>query len=175
MSEQRLFSPRDIARAAKTFTYCYGLSPAARRVGLALLDHLNVHNGRCDPSEARLASLLHLTDRTVRHAKYELRRVGFLAWKSHGGLPLTSDYRFQWKAVHAACDRIEAHAKELVPRRTRGLERQFPAGMYQEGQTGNSLPQTGNSLPTRPEASFRQTNPLNYPIELYQEALKEEG
>src|SRR5262245_39609528 len=90
----RLISPRDIARAAKTLNYVWGLSPSARRVGLALLDHLNVHNARCDPSEERLAALLHISVRAVRNGKSELRRVGFLTWKSHGGLPLTSDYRF---------------------------------------------------------------------------------
>jgi hypothetical protein len=55
---------------------CYGLSPSARRVGLALLDHLNVHNGRCDPSEARLAAMLHISARAVRNGKAELRRAG---------------------------------------------------------------------------------------------------
>lgn len=171
----RLISPRDIARAAKTLIYVYGLSPSARRVGLALLDHLNVHSARCDPGEARLAAMLHISERAVRNAKHELRRVGFLTWRSHGGLPLTADYRFRFGPLHAACDRIEAEARLLLPRRRRGSDRQISAGMDQEGQTGSSVPETGNFVPFRPEPSFRQTNPLNYPTELSQEALKGTG
>ena len=40
----------------------------------------------------------------------------------------------------------------------------FHSGMDQEGQTGTSVPQTGNFVPSRQEHSFRQTNPLNSPL-----------
>lgn len=141
----RLIWPRDIARAAKTLVYVCGLSPAARRVGLALLDHLNVRTARCDPGETRLAAMLHLSERQIRNGKAELARVGYLKWISHGGAYLTSDYRLNFVALHAACDRIEAEAAELIPRRRRaGFQtgKKFPVC-----ETGNSLPETGNFLP----------------------------
>jgi hypothetical protein len=114
---------------------------------LALLDHLNVYNGRCDPSEARLAAMLSFSDRTVRKGKAELRRAKFLTWKSHGGLPLTADYRLNFVILHATCDRIEAEAKELVPRRQRGSNRQDSSDIAETAQTGTSIPQTGTEVP----------------------------
>lgn len=115
----RLYSSSDKARAAKAFIYVPNLSPAARRVGLALLDHLNNESGRCDPSESRLAFMLGISARQVRNAKAELASRGFLSWNSHGGVNLTSDYRLHFPNLHAECTRIEAEAKELLPRRRR--------------------------------------------------------
>ena len=168
---RRLFSPSDIARASKALVYCYGLTPAARRVGLALLDHLNVYSGRCDPGEARLAYMLHISQRQVRNAKAQLARCGFLKWQSHGGVNLTSDYRLNFAYLHAACDRIEADAKQLLPRRCRAG---FQSGkILPVCETGNSVPETGNSLPPeRKQVSDKLTHEPTQPI--YQEALKEE-
>jgi hypothetical protein len=160
-TRRRLVSPKDVARAAKGLNYVYGLSPSARRVGLALLDHLNVYNARCDPGESRLAAMLGLSERAIRKAKAELKQVGFLTWKSHGGLPLTADYRLNFKVLHATCDRIEADAKSLVPRRRRGAYRNDCSGLGESAQTGTSVPQTGTPVPP------------NYSIELSKEALKE--
>lgn len=163
---ERLISPQDIARAAKTFVYVQHLSPSARRLGLALLDHLNVYNARCDPSEARLAAMLHLSERAIRNAKNELRRVGFITWRSHGGLMITADYRMNFTALHAACDRIETNAKTIFTKRHRGSDRKTRSNGADIIQTGSSIPKTGNSLPATQEAYFLQTNPLNSPIEL---------
>jgi hypothetical protein len=119
--------------------------------------------------------MLHVSERSVRLAKHELRRVGFLTWRSHGGLPLTADYRFQFGPLLAACDRIEKQAKELLPRRTRAPYRKISSGMPEDDQTGNSLQQTGSFLPETPEEDFRQTYPLNLPNELVQRVVKEEA
>ena len=170
----RMFSPQHIARAHKAFNYVQHLSPSARRLGHALLDHLNVFSGRCDPSEARLAAMLHVSERAIRNAKQELRRIGFLKWKSHGGLPLTADYRLNFVALHAACDRIEAEAKMIYPKRRRGSDRQNSSARVNGSQTGTSIPETGISDPIKPERYFRQTNPLNSANELSR-GFEEEG
>jgi hypothetical protein len=146
LRRERLISPRDKARAAKALIYVHGLSPAARRVGLALLDHLNVCNGRCDPSEYRLAYMLGLSERMIRNAKSELRRAKFLTWRSHGALHLTADYRLNFPVLHATCDRIEADAKALLPKRRRG-SRLIYSDLVESAQTGTFVPQTGSGVP----------------------------
>jgi hypothetical protein len=107
--------------------------------------------------------MLCLSERAVRKAKAELKKVGFLTWKSHGGLPVTADYRFNFPTLHATCDRIEADARSLLPRRSRGSHRNEYSGVSENGQTGTFVPQTGTPVPP------------NYPTELSQEALKKEN
>lgn len=155
----RLFSSRDKARAAKVFVYLHRLSPAARRVGLALLDHLNVENGRCDPGESRLSYMLGISERQVRNAKVELARKGLLSWRSHGGVYLTSDYRLNFPVLDKECTRIEEHAKDLLPRRRRAG---FQIGKYYSvAQTESSPHETENSAAIKLEGDSQRTPPKN--------------
>ena len=59
---ERLISPQAVAKAAKALNYVYGLSPSARRVGLPCWTTSMCYTARCDPSEERLAAMLHISD-----------------------------------------------------------------------------------------------------------------
>lgn len=77
-------SPQEKALACEAINRVPGLSPLARRVGLELINRADRNTGRCKPSERRLAISLGCDERSVRRAKVELQRAGFLVWLNPG-------------------------------------------------------------------------------------------
>ena len=75
---------RHKALAAEALIRHPDLTPAARRVGLELLNHADRRTGISWPSEARMAEALGVDPRTIRRGKAALRAAGLLTWKSRG-------------------------------------------------------------------------------------------
>ena len=75
---------RQKAQAAEALIRHPDLTPAARRVGLELLNHADRRTGVSWPSEARMAEALGVDPRTIRRGKSCLRAAGLLTWKQRG-------------------------------------------------------------------------------------------
>jgi len=86
---------RTKAQAAEALIRHPDLSPAARRVGLELLNHADRRTGISWPSEARMAEALGVDPRTVRRGKTELAAAGLLEWQRRGRHK-TAVYRLLW-------------------------------------------------------------------------------
>ena len=113
----------NLAQAAEALIRHPDLTPAARRVGLELLNHADRRTGICWPSEARMAEALGVDPRTIRRGKAVLRAAGLLTWKQRGR-HLTPVYRLLWdrlvqlavaikQRVNAACS---AARKAITPK-----------------------------------------------------------
>lgn len=98
---------REKAQAAEALNRHPGLSPAARRLGIELLNRIDRRTGITWPSEARLAEALGYSDRTIRRAKAELRAAGLLTWTCRGQHK-TPLYTLGWEAIRAIGARIKA-------------------------------------------------------------------
>jgi hypothetical protein len=81
------------------------MTQTAKMVLLALLEHLNFDNGRCDPSHRLLADKLGIGLRTVDRIMPTLAAVGWISTKRRGATT-TNLYRFQVEAkkVHGILD-----------------------------------------------------------------------
>lgn len=86
---------RQKAQAAEALIRHPDLTPAARRVGLELLNHADRRTGISWPSEARMAEALGVDPRTIRRGKAALRAAGLLIWEQRGG-HRTPIYRLLW-------------------------------------------------------------------------------
>lgn len=86
---------RQKAQAAEALIRHPDLTPAARRVGLELLNHADRRTGISWPSEARMAEALGVDARTIRRGKTELRAAGLLEWEQRGH-HRTPIYRLLW-------------------------------------------------------------------------------
>lgn len=86
---------RQKAQAAEALIRHPDLTPAARRVGLELLNHADRRTGVSWPSEARMAEALGVDARTVRRGKADLRAAGLLTWEQRGH-HRTPVYRLLW-------------------------------------------------------------------------------
>lgn len=86
---------RQKAQAAEALIRHPDLSPAARRVGLELLNHADRRTGVSWPSEARMAEALGVDARTIRRGKADLRAAGLLTWDQRGH-HRTPIYRLLW-------------------------------------------------------------------------------
>lgn len=75
---------RQKAQAAEALIRHPDLTPAARRVGLELLNFADRRTGISWPSEARMAEALGVDPRTIRRGKACLRAAGLLTWKQRG-------------------------------------------------------------------------------------------
>lgn len=98
---------REKAQAAEALNRHPGLSPAARRLGIELLNRIDRRTGIAWPSEARLAETLGYCDRTIRRAKAELKAAGLLTWTCRGQHK-TPLYALVWEALRAIGARIKA-------------------------------------------------------------------
>jgi hypothetical protein len=139
MSE-RAVSRQEMALARQVFNRLPKLSPTARRVGLELLDHVNVRTLRCDPGETRLALLLSVSVRAVRKAKKEIAGMDLISWEPHGGIRFTSSYKFKWAE-------LRHHAE--------AIQRTADAAMRARRENRNNLDQTGTTAATEEERQFR--------------------
>lgn len=89
---------RQKAQAAEALIRHPDLSPAARRVGLELLNYADRRSGISWPSEARMAEALGVDARTVRRGKAALRAAGLLSWKRRGPHK-TPIYKLAWERL----------------------------------------------------------------------------
>jgi hypothetical protein len=98
---------RTKAQAAEALIRHPDLSPAARRVGLELLNHADRRTGISWPSEARMAEALGVDARTIRRGKAELRAAGLLTWQQRG-YHRTPIYRLLWDKLVQLAASIKA-------------------------------------------------------------------
>lgn len=86
---------RQKAQAAEALIRFPDLTPAARRVGLELLNLADRKTGISWPSEARMAEALAVDVRTIRRGKADLRAAGLLTWQKRGRHK-TPVYKLAW-------------------------------------------------------------------------------
>lgn len=98
---------RQKAIAAEALIRVPGLSPAARRVGLELLNAANRATGISWPSEARMAEALGVDPRTIRRGKADLRAAGLLTWEQRGH-HRTPVYKLAWDRLVQLAASIKA-------------------------------------------------------------------
>ncbi len=92
----------DVAVARRALGLSAGISGGALNVGFALLEHFNRKTGQCDPSVARLSTMLGLGEATVKRATKELCDVHELFRKrSHGGMSHRASYQPNWAKMRA--------------------------------------------------------------------------
>ena len=89
---------RQKAQAAEALIRHPDLSPAARRVGLELLNYADRRSGISWPSEARMAEALQVDVRTIRRGKAVLKAAGLLTWQRRGRHK-TPIYKLAWDAL----------------------------------------------------------------------------
>jgi hypothetical protein len=99
-------------KAIEGFNTAPGLSPVARRLGIALVCSMDSKSRACFPSEIRLAALLDVHPSAVKKAKAELKKAGLTDWHNPGGPRHLSHYGFAWKALQ----QHSADAKERADR-----------------------------------------------------------
>lgn len=148
-----MLQSREIALAAKAINWLPNLSPAARRVGLELLQRVDRHTGLTWPSQARLAAVLGLSTRTISSAIAQLQRAGFLTWKK--ARRLTNVYSLAVKALAAVAEKMAA-ALRAKPHQQEKQEPAAPAPV----KTGKILPSIQSlafsSVPKQRSASLWQ-------------------
>lgn len=98
------------------------LSPAARRVGIALVTCMDATTRSCFPSETYLAAICNLHISAIKKAKVALRRVGLVEWTNPAGPRGKSIYTFDWAKLEEiafeATSRAKAAAKSSNETRT---------------------------------------------------------
>jgi predicted transcriptional regulator len=139
--------------AFKVIGLVEGLSSIDWRVAAAIFDHLNKRTGQCDPSVARIARLLSISERAVIRATNKCERVGLLIKIQHGGNLLRNQYIFNWAFIETS----EEEWKSLK----RSLSRK------------NLTPHQRQNVPEGPVKSVHQTCPTNLSEETFlHETLK---
>lgn len=98
---------RQKAQAAEALIRHPDLTPAARRVGLELLNFADRRTGVSWPSEARMAEALGVNPRTIRRGKAELRAAGLLTWRQRGRHK-TPIYELAWTMLVQLAATIKA-------------------------------------------------------------------
>lgn len=98
------------AQAADALIRLPNLTPAARRVGLELLNHADRKSGVSWPSEARMAEALGVDARTIRRGKAALRAAGLLTWEQRGH-HRTPIYRLLWDRLVQLAAAIKARVQ----------------------------------------------------------------
>lgn len=106
---------RDIARACEALNRHEGLTPAARRVGVEIINHIDRRTGKAWPSEARLADILGYTTRSIRRAKVELARLGVLSWRRRGP-HRTPVYTIAWATLTGIARSLKERLKVATAR-----------------------------------------------------------
>lgn len=106
-------TPQQIAIAREAITRLPDLSASARRVAHELLNHVNRETGFAWPSEARLATALGLSVRSIERAKAQLRDLGLLTWQRRGTNKRgrTNLYSLSWETLLNIAARITAKVK----------------------------------------------------------------
>jgi len=103
---------RQKAQAAEALIRHPDLTPAARRVGLELLNAADRKSGVSWPSEARMAEALGVDPRTIRRGKADLRAAGLLTWEQRGH-HRTPIYRLLWDKLVQLAVAIKARVQAV--------------------------------------------------------------
>lgn len=108
-----MLTPSQIAVAAEAINRHPDLSEKARRVAHELLCYADRSTGLAWPSEARLATALGLSDRSIRRAKAELAALGLLTWQRRGTSKRgrTPLYRLAWEQLLSLAAAIKHKVK----------------------------------------------------------------
>lgn len=135
---------QQIAIAAEALNRLPDLSAIARRVGIELLNHADRETGEAWPSEARLATALGITDRSIRRAKAELAALGLLTWQRRGTSKQgrTNLYRLAWERLLSLAATIKARvqaAAKAARNRFKPRPTASPPPVHKPSKTG---PQT---------------------------------
>ena len=101
---------RQKAQAAEALIRHPDLTPAARRVGLELLNYADRRTGISWPSESRMAEALGVDPRTIRRGKAALRAAGLLTWEQRG-YHRTPIYRLLWDRLVQLAATIKARVQ----------------------------------------------------------------
>src|SRR4051794_9645330 len=72
-------------KAIEAFNCVPGLTPVARRVGIALICFMDSRTRDCFPAAITIAGRLGVSERAVKKAKDELRDAGLITWSNPGG------------------------------------------------------------------------------------------
>lgn len=133
---------RQKALAAETLIRHPDLTPAARRVGLELLNHADRRTGVSWPSEARMAEALGVDPRTIRRGKAVLRAAGLLTWEQRGH-HRTPIYRLLWDRLVQLATAI----KQRVQAACSAARKAISASRPPSPPPSNKRPQTGPAQP----------------------------
>jgi hypothetical protein len=95
-------------KAIEAFNCVPGLTPVARRVGIALICFMDSRTRDCFPAAITIAGRLGVSERAVKKAKDELRNAGLIDWSNPGGPRHVSRYGFNW----AKLERLQQEAKD---------------------------------------------------------------
>jgi hypothetical protein len=135
--------------AVEAFNFAPGLSPTARRLGVALITEMNSTTFDCFPGEKRLAVLLDVTVRAVQKAKAELRSALLVFWSNRGGNKHSSRYAFDWDRLEDLAKSGKDRATSAKEQRRLKPERQFVlegnASSGKESQTRTPIPANLNA------------------------------
>lgn len=107
-------------KAVEAFNTMPDLSPAARKVGIALISLMDNKTRACFPSEQRLAGYLGTHIVTIKSAKKELRRKGLVDWSNPNGPRHLSHYGFNWQLLSERCEQAKAKGSEAMQGRLQG-------------------------------------------------------
>jgi hypothetical protein len=145
---------RQKAQAAEALIRHPDLTPAARRVGLELLNHADRRTGVSWPSEARMAEALGVDARTIRRGKAALRAAGLLTWERRGH-HRTPIYRLLWdKLVQLA-----AAIKHRVQTACNAARKAISAAKPPSPPPINKRPENGSVRPS--ERTFSPAYPTH--------------
>jgi len=136
--------PLQILLAMKALMLAPGLKGSERRVGVAILEHYNRRDGRCDPSIERIAALLDVEPKTVRRAVNRLELLGYFIVTRHGGRHGTNFYEPNW---------------DLFLEEERAWRRKFSAKAV--ARRTIESPSNGHSGPKTGDRDVRQTQLQN--------------
>jgi hypothetical protein len=186
-------SALDIAVARRALGLCTGISGGALNVGFALLEHFNRKTGQCDPSVVRLATMLGLSEITIKRATKELCDVHKLFQKSsHGGFSNRASYRPNWGRMRSMIvdwdkrmvtgsppENDEAKVSEMTPSTD---QKRYLKGIKNDPLTYWNKP-IGINLNTDgacgdmgfPDADEGETSPTSEPVESTKGLGKEPG
>src|SRR5262245_51928081 len=101
-------------KAIEGFNTAPGLSPAARRLGIALICAMDSRSRACFPSEIRLAALCDMHVSAIKKAKAELQKARLIDWYNPGGPRHQSHYGFEWPALEQHSARAKERADQAV-------------------------------------------------------------
>lgn len=88
--------PLDVLFALKAIALTELLTGNQKRVAVAIIDHFNRKDGRCDPSIGTIAALLGISGRTVIRTLSRLEAIGFIRRFRHGGKFQRNSYEPVW-------------------------------------------------------------------------------
>lgn len=118
-------------KAVEAFNCAPGLSPAERRVGIALICSMDSRSRACFPSETRLAALCDLHPSAIKKAKAKLRKRGLIDWHNPDGPRHRSYYGFNWNALELLAFEAKKRADKAVAERS-----YFPTRSVQSTRAG---------------------------------------